>query len=43
MQNSRGVDSTMIGKDDVIYLFVEGDISQTAQICLATHQKIVIP
>ena len=30
-------------KDDVIYLFVEGDISQTTQIYLATHEGEIIP
>jgi predicted GH43/DUF377 family glycosyl hydrolase len=30
-------------KDDMIYLFVEGDISQTTQIYLATHQGTVNP
>jgi predicted GH43/DUF377 family glycosyl hydrolase len=30
-------------KDDVIYLFVEGDISQTTQIYLATHEGSVNP
>jgi len=30
-------------KDDVIYLFVEGDISQTTQIYLATHQGVTLP
>ncbi|MEP7137271.1 MAG: hypothetical protein ABI904_20270 [Chloroflexota bacterium] len=28
-------------KDDVLYLFVEGDISQTTQIYLATHQGVI--
>ena len=30
-------------KDDVLYLFVEGDIRQTTQIYLATHAGSVIP
>ena len=30
-------------KDDVLYLFVEGDISQTTQIYLATHQGEITP
>lgn len=30
-------------KDDVLYLFVEGDISQTTQIYLATHQGSILP
>jgi hypothetical protein len=30
-------------KDDVIYLFVEGDIGQTTQIYLATHEGEIIP
>ena len=30
-------------KDDVIYLFVEGDINQTTQIYLATHEGEIIP
>ena len=30
-------------KDDVIYLFVEGDINQTTQIYLATHDGITLP
>ena len=30
-------------KDDVIYLFVEGDISQTTQIYLATHEGEIMP
>jgi hypothetical protein len=30
-------------KDDVIYLFVEGDIKQTTQIYLATHMGGVNP
>jgi hypothetical protein len=30
-------------KDDVIYLFVEGDIKQTTQIYLATHKGEIIP
>ncbi len=30
-------------KDDVLYLFVEGDISQTTQIYLATHQGEIAP
>lgn len=32
-----------IFKDDVIYLFVEGDINQTTQIYLATHQGPSVP
>ena len=32
-----------IFKDDVIYLFVEGDIHQTTQIYLATHQGPSVP
>ena len=32
-----------IFKDDVIYLFVEGDIHQTTQIYLATHQGPIVP
>jgi hypothetical protein len=28
-------------KDDVLYLFVEGDISQTTQIYLLTHQGAI--
>lgn len=30
-------------KDDMIYLFVEGDISQTTQIYLATHKGEITP
>ena len=30
-------------KDDVLYLFVEGDINQTTQIYLATHEGEIIP
>lgn len=30
-------------KDDGIYLFVEGDISQTTQIYLATHEGDITP
>jgi len=30
-------------KDDVLYLFVEGDINQTTQIYLATHQGMISP
>lgn len=30
-------------QDDVIYLFVEGDINQTTQIYLATHQGVSLP
>jgi predicted GH43/DUF377 family glycosyl hydrolase len=35
--------TNVILKDDVIYLFVEGDISQTTQIYLATHEGSVNP
>jgi len=30
-------------KDDVLYLFIEGDVNQTTQIYLATHQGSVAP
>jgi predicted GH43/DUF377 family glycosyl hydrolase len=30
-------------RDDVLYLFVEGDIHQTTQIYLATHQGPIVP
>ncbi|HXD08480.1 MAG TPA: hypothetical protein VN653_00355 [Anaerolineales bacterium] len=35
--------TNVVLKDDVIYLFVEGDISQTTQIYLATHEGTVKP
>jgi len=35
--------TNVIYKDDVLYLFVEGDIHQTTQIYLATHQGEITP
>ena len=35
--------TNVIYKDDVLYLFVEGDIHQTTQIYLATHQGSLTP
>lgn len=35
--------TNVVLKDDVIYLFVEGDINQTTQIYLATHQGEITP
>ena len=35
--------TNVIYKDDMLYLFVEGDIKQTTQIYLATHQGEIAP
>jgi sucrose-6-phosphate hydrolase SacC (GH32 family) len=35
--------TNVVVKDDVLYLFVEGDINQTTQIYLATHRGMILP